>query len=151
LRPPATPGLWSESCQMPAYFMINCAHPRHFIRELQTAAAPIIVILPRFVPAASAKHRASARCLSGILSDVQPRLACTLDKMIRDLPPPASVIAQEECSPSDRIFGRKRGKLLSGAFEVLAKISACVILLTEVGMANRPFQEHARRWIGDLG
>ena len=93
----------------------------------------------------------SARCLSGILSDVQPRLACTLDKMIRDLPPPASVIAQEECSPSDWIFGRKRGKLLSGAFEVLAKITACLILLTEIGLANRPFQEHVRRWICNRG
>src|SRR5262245_11279464 len=71
--------------------------------------------------------------------------------MIRDLPPPASMVTQKECAPGDRISIWERGKLVSGALEVLTKISARVILLTEVGMANRLFQEHIRRWIRNLG
>src|SRR5262249_15950310 len=73
------------------------------------------------------------------------------DKMVGDLPVPASAIPQEERTPGGRIVAGKRGQLLFGTLEVLAKTCACVILLTKIGVANCPFQKHVRRWIHNLG
>src|SRR5262245_51040476 len=71
--------------------------------------------------------------------------------MIRDLPTPALAIAPKESAPRDGIFTGKRWQLLFGTLEILAKTFACVILLTEIGLANRPFQEQVRRWICNRG
>src|SRR5215216_5607838 len=67
--------------------------------------------------------------------------------MVGDLPVPASPIPQEERTPGGRIVAGKRGQLLFGTFEVLAKTCACLVLLTEIGLANRAFQEHVCRRI----